>query len=73
MAASSKVFTHYNCQHAFPGSVTARGFVTDGPFPVDADDVTSLPAKQFEMRVNGSRAVVWVTDAWVTVALAAWT
>lgn len=73
MAASSKVFTHYNCQHAFPGSVTARGFVTDGPFPVNAADVTSVPAKQLEMRTNGSRVVVWVTNAWKTAALAAWT
>lgn len=72
MAASSKVFTHYNCQHVFPGSVTARGLVTDGPFPADAADVTSQPPKQFEMRANGDRIVIWVTNAWLTAAFAAW-
>lgn len=72
MAASSKVFTHYNCQHAFPGSVTARGLITDGPFPVDAADLTSQPPQEFEMRVNDARIVIWTGLAWATLAFIPW-
>lgn len=72
MAASSKVFTHYNCEHKFPGSVTARGFVTDGPFPTAADDATAQPPKQGEIRFNGTKMVIWATAAWKQVAFVAW-
>jgi len=72
MAASSKVFTHYNCQHQFPGSVTARGLITDGPFPTGAADATSQPPKQLEMRASAGKIVIWDTNAWKQVAFGAW-
>lgn len=70
--ASSKVFTHYNCEHSFPGTVTSKGLLTDAPFPADAADLTTQAPKQGEMRISGARIVIWDTTAWKVVIPAAW-
>lgn len=72
MASSNKEFTHYNCNHNFGGSVAARGFISAGPMPADAADVTAQPPKVGEMRADATRVVLWDGSAWATTALGAW-
>ena len=73
MASSNKEFTHYNCQHVFPGSVTTRGLVCSGPFPTAADDETDQPPKTGEIRAADDKLVRWTGTAWVESALVTWT